>query len=214
MKTIVFYGDSITDMNRDRDVNANAAGRLGVGYPNYVAADLQYNHPNEYTVHNTGISGNRTVDLYARLKADVWNLNPDVWSILIGVNDVWHEIDLQNGVDIERFEKVYRAMIEETKARFPQIKILLCEPFVLEGLATGGEGRYERFLTVKEYAKVVKKLSQEYGTYFVPLQEKFDEVAAKYGVENYLFDGVHPAPAGAKLIATEWMKVFEQAMAD
>ena len=59
-------------------------------------------------------------------------------------------------------------------------------------------------------AVVVKKIAEDYGAYFVPLQEKFDEAAQKYGVENYLYDGVHPAPAGAKLIATEWLKKFKE----
>ena len=46
---------------------------------------------------NKGISGNRIVDLYARIKSDVINLKPDVISVLIGVNDTWHEFGSQNG---------------------------------------------------------------------------------------------------------------------
>ena len=40
--------------------------------------------------------------------------------------------------------------------------------------------------------------------------EKNALMAEKYGVETYLYDGVHPATAGAKLIATEWLKVFNE----
>lgn len=32
------------------------------------------------------------VDLDARIKVDCINLRPDVISIMIGVNDVWHEL--------------------------------------------------------------------------------------------------------------------------
>lgn len=46
----------------------------------------------KYEVMNRGISGNRSVGLYARIKADVINLKPDILTALIGVNDVWHEI--------------------------------------------------------------------------------------------------------------------------
>lgn len=206
---ILFFGDSITDMGRQRE-DTDPAFRMGVGYPNFIAGELGYTDPNAYKFYNRGISGNRVVDLYARIKSDVWNLQPDVLSILIGVNDVWHEINGANGVDIERYERVYRAVIEDTRARFPDMKIILCEPFVLKGIATDGEERWARFLEVKEYAKVVKKLSEECGTYFLPLQEALDEAAEKYGAANYLYDGVHPAPAGAHLIAGEWIKLFRE----
>ncbi len=206
---ILFYGDSITDMNRDRE-NEHPAFKMGVGYPNFIAGELQFNEPNRYEIVNRGISGNRIVDLYARIKADVWNHNPDVLSILIGVNDVLHEWSHQNGVDIERWEKVYRMLIEDTKKQLPDLKIIICEPFILKGEATDGEERWKKFLEVKEYAKVAKKIAEDYGGYFVPLQDKFDELAEKNGAEMYLYDGVHPAPAGAKLIATEWLKVFEK----
>ncbi len=206
---VLFFGDSITDMGRQRE-DTDPAFRMGVGYPNFIAGELGYTDPNAYEFVNRGISGNKTVDLYARIKQDVWNLKPDVLSILIGVNDVWHGIDWTSGVEIDRYERVYRAIIEETRARFPEMKIILCEPFVLKGKATEGEGRWERFLEVKEYAKVVKKLTAEYDVYFLPLQVRFDEVAEKHGTANYLYDGVHPAPAGARLIAEEWIKLFRE----
>lgn len=207
---ILFYGDSITDMGRHRDVQDHPAFAYGVGYPNLIIGELAYNYPNQYEFVNRGISGNRIVDLYARIKADVWNHEPDVLSILIGVNDVWHEWVSKNGVDIERYEKIYRMLIEDTKERLPNLKIILCEPFILQGEATDGEERWQHFLQVKEYAKVVKKIAEDYGAAFVPLQAKFDELSEKYGVQTYLYDGVHPATAGAKLIATEWLKVFEE----
>lgn len=40
---------------------------------------------------------------------------PDVISILIGINDMWYEIDGKNGVEFHRFESVYRMMIADTK---------------------------------------------------------------------------------------------------
>lgn len=205
---ILFYGDSITDMGRQRE-EEHPAFKMGVGYPNFVAGELLYGEPEKYEIVNRGISGNRIVDLYARVKADVWNHNPDVLSILIGVNDVWHEIGNSNGVDIVRWEKVYRMLIEDTLARLPKLKIMICEPFVLEGEATTGEGKWERFLEVKEYAKVAKKLAAEYGLCFVPLQAKFDEAEKAHGGAAYLYDGVHPSAAGAKLIAEEWLKAFK-----
>ena len=51
-------------------------------------------------VMNCGISGNRVVDLLARWKRDCLNLKPDVITILIGVNDVWHEFGNHDGVSV------------------------------------------------------------------------------------------------------------------
>lgn len=204
---ILFYGDSITDMGRNRDLLGQAFG-YGVGYVNSVASTLKFENPQKYEIINRGISGNRIVDLYARIKVDVWNHEPDVISVLIGVNDVWHEIYGNNGVEIDRFEKVYRMLIEDTKEKLPKVKFILLEPFVLKGSAT--EEKYDEFCDVKKYAKVVEKLAKEYGCFFVALQERFDEEAKKYGAEHYLYDGVHPDVAGGKLIAEEWLKVFRK----
>ena len=211
---ILFYGDSITDMGRTRDLNQlNNASKIGYGYPMLVAGDLHRENPVDYEILNRGVSGNRIVDLYARIKSDVWNLQPDVLSILVGVNDVWHEVVWSNGVDLDRFEKVYSMIIEDTIKTLPNIKIILCEPFVLKGISTENTeempDKYERFNIVYKYAEVVKKLAQKYNLYFVPLQQDFNEKASKYGAETYLCDGVHPTVAGARLIADNWLKIFK-----
>lgn len=214
---IIFYGDSITDMGRHRNEITgeaeNPAFKYGVGYTNVIAGELSFRYPNEYDLLNRGISGNRTVDLYARIKKDVWNHQPDVLNILVGVNDVLTPIDTGDGLDIERFEKMYRRIIEDTKARLPDLKIILCEPFMLAdcpALTAEDKMKWEGNPGVLDYAKVVKRLAEEYQLYFLPLQEKFTEAAKNYKPEHYLFDGIHPALAGAKLIATEWLKLFEE----
>ncbi len=207
---ILFYGDSITDASRARNDQSNVRSGygLGTGYVQMIAGELVHRNPNKYEVINTGISGNRVVDLYARIKADCWNYSPDVLSILIGVNDVWHEIFSQNGVEIDRFENIYRTMIADTIKKFPNIKIVIMEPFVQKGSVT--EERYEEFLYVYEYAKVAKKLAGEFSLPFVSLQKPLDDYAEKFGIDKVLLDGVHPAVAGCKVIANEWVKVFDE----
>ena len=101
-KRILFQGDSITDCGRDR----NQFYHMGRGYASMVTGVLGLDHPGEYEFINRGISGNRIVDLYARIKSDFINLQPDYASILIGVNETWHEVSHQNGVDTEKFEKI------------------------------------------------------------------------------------------------------------
>ncbi len=201
---VLFLGDSITDMGRNRECD-NV--RKGNGYVFFAAGDIKREDPSVEVI-NRGISGNRIVDLYARIKSDVWNLQPDVLSILIGVNDVWHEIGSQNGVELDRFIKVYDMLISDTLKVLPKVKIILCEPFVLKGTAT--EENYERFLQVKEYAKAIKGLAEKYSLEFLPLQDAFDKAAAKTQASDYLYDGVHPDVAGARLIADEWMNLYNE----
>lgn len=204
---ILFYGDSITEMGRRYDDSCEAFN-YGVGFPLFIAGELGSRNPDKYRIINRGVGGNKSVDLYSRLKADVWNHQPDVINILGGVNDLWHDIDLNIGVEIDRFERVFGWILKETKERLPNAKIIICEPFVLRGVNT--QAQWEKFAALKDYAKVLEKLANEYGAHFLPLQEKFSDLAQKYGAEKYLYDGVHTTPVGAKLIADEWLKLFDE----
>ena len=67
---ILFQGDSITDMGRSRE-NPRS---MGMSYAMLVSADLGLEAPGCHEFTNRGISGNRIVDIYARLKADILNL--------------------------------------------------------------------------------------------------------------------------------------------
>lgn len=204
---IVMFGDSITDAGRNFDVDLDLSS-YGYGYTSFIAGELMSKDPNEYEIYNRGHSGHRIVDLYARIKKDVWNLEPDVLSVLIGINDVWHELCIGNGVDLERFDRIYRMMIEDTKKRLPNIQFILMEPFVLN--APGTQENYEKLLEIKEYANVIKKIAEDYSCMFVPLQETLDKAAERFGTTKVIADGVHPAIMGAKLIADEWLKVFNE----
>lgn len=206
---ILFFGDSITDAIRSREYQGDMISPYGIGpgYANSVASELVYSNADKYQIINTGISGNRVVDLYARIKIDCWNYTPDVISILIGTNDVWHNLFNNNGVEMDRYEKVYRTLIDDTKKALPNVKIILLEPFIQEGSAT--KEKYQDFLKVKEYAKVVKNIAKDYNLPFVELQKPLDDFAKKYGNDKTLIDGVHPAIGGAKVIANEWLKVFK-----
>lgn len=93
MKTILFQGDSITDAGRNKEASQD----LGGGYPCLVGAKLGRRYPEKYRFLNRGIGGNKVTDLIGRWKRDCINLQPDYLSILVGVNDVWHELDWREG---------------------------------------------------------------------------------------------------------------------
>ena len=205
MKVILFQGDSITDVGRIREEELD----MGRGYPAMVAATLGLTHPNEYRFYNRGISGNRIVDLYARIKADILNLKPDYMSLLIGVNDVWHEFSRKNGVDLPKFEKIYTMLLDEIYAQLPDISIVLLEPFVLKGTRT--EEFYDEFRRqVEERADCVRRLAEKYNIPFIPLQEDLDAMAQTAPAEHWLRDGVHPTLYFHQHIANKWLETFQK----
>ena len=196
-KVFLFQGDSITDCGRSREHDDS----MGVGYPLLVTAKLSSENPYQYTFYNRGISGNRIVDVYARIKLDIINLKPDYMSILIGINDVWHEVGRHNGVDAVKFEKIYGMLIEEVLEALPNLKIMLLEPFVLPGAATisteAEPGKWEYFKEETALrAAATKRLAEKYNLTFVPLQERFNKANADAPSMGYwLYDGVHPTSA-------------------
>lgn len=210
-KRILFQGDSVTDVSRNRE-SENYAGH---GYATMVKGRLGYEQPGQYEFFNRGVSGNRIVDLYARVKCDVLNLKPDVLSILIGINDVWHEYSHNNGVDAKKFERVYDLLLEEITQALPQVRLLILEPFVLPGTATVNTeevpDRLEGFLRETPLrAQAARRVAEKYGAIFVPLQEKFDEACKLAEPSYWLHDGVHPTAMGHELITRAWLKAFEQ----
>lgn len=203
---ILFQGDSITDADRSREDST----RLGRGYPLLVEAALGLEEPDKHEFINRGISGNRIVDLYARIKCDIINLKPDVMSILIGVNDVWHEIgESPNGVSADKFFKIYSMLIEEIKEALPSIKIMILEPFVLEACST--TEHWEFFKTeVSKRAEASRKIAEKYSLPFIPLQAGFDELAKKAPNSYWLGDGVHPTAKGHEFIKSQWLKAYKE----
>ena len=204
---ILFQGDSITDVGRNN--HSGSLISIGQGYPVLVDSDLSVRYPGQFEFENLGISGNRIVDVYARIKVDCWNHEPDVLSILIGINDVWHDVSHNNGVDAKRFYNVYKMLVEDTLERFPNMKIMLLEPFVLPGTATEEHWEFFQTETVKRQ-EAVKRIAKECGVIFVPLQKVFDEACKVCPSSYWLGDGVHPMPAGHQLIAKEWIRTFEE----
>ena len=204
-KTLVFQGDSITDCGRCTSGGAGyPEGLFGPGYPGLIASQLLGHQPEVgWNIVNRGISGNRVVDLYARWKIDTLNLNPDIISILIGVNDTWHEKMRQNGVEPPRYDKFYRMLLDWSLEVRPDVKFVLLEPFVLPFGAVQGPDWVEE---VAQRARIVRQIARDYNTAFVPVQEILNDALKRAPQEYWLVDGVHPQPAGHQLIADAWME--------
>ena len=197
---LLFQGDSITDAGRSYE----DPRLLGDGYVKYAAKFLAEKYPQvEFEFINLGISGHQTKDLVARLDRDFVRVQPDVVSILIGINDVWHHADDRSWIPDEVFEERYRTVLravrEQTKA-----KILMMEPFLIpaEDKLFFREDLYKKI-------EIVRKLAREYADVYLPTDGLL--CAAFIGDDplSYAADGVHPTAKGAQFIG----KLYAEHMA-
>lgn len=201
----LFQGDSITDGNRGRNTDPNHI--MGHGYAFSIASRLGADFPEKkLTFYNRGISGNKVTDLETRWQKDTLDLKPDVLSILVGINDTSSVVfSRPDPVTAEKYEEVYRSLLNQTKAQFPEILFVLCNPFILPvGKVKENWDAYKTELAKRQSA--VLKLVKEFDTVFVDFQQVFDQACKRADADYWIWDGVHPTVAGHELMVREWMK--------
>lgn len=207
---LVFAGDSITDAGRDRADDTS----LGDGYVSLLAGELgavaaaraepaQGAAP---VVVNRGIAGDRAVDLERRWERDVLAERPDVLTVYVGVNDMWRRYDSDDPTSAADFEATYRRLLAPVTAG----RVLLVEPYFVPL-----RPEQEAWLTdLDEKRAVVARLADELGAQLVPLHETVTRAAAEHGAAAIVPDGVHPTPAGSRLIADAWLAAYRTAPAE
>ena len=206
--TILFQGDSITDAGRDKEKELpNVARSFGLGYAFLASSALLNALPGKnLTMYNRGISGNKVYQLAERWQKDCLDLKPDVLSILIGVNDYWHKRNGKYDGTVEVYENDYRKLLQETKAKLPNVKLVICEPFYVVNTSAVDE---TWAVPMKEYQAAAKKIAKEFNALWVPFQKVFDEAVKHAPATYWTGDGVHPAMPGAQLMAEAWLRVVE-----
>ncbi len=193
---ILFQGDSITDAGR------GAPPGLGTGYVHIAAGVLQAAAPDlGLTVMNRGISGNRVKDLVGRWDRDCIELEPDVVSIMIGVNDTWRRFDSNDPTTAESYEESYRAILERTRAE-TGAQVVIVEPFVLP--CPPDRVAWREDLDPKIAA--ARRLAREFADVYVPLDGLLAGASTRVAPEYWAADGVHPTGPGHAFIALEWLK--------
>ena len=199
---ILFQGDSITDAGRDKRNYRD----MGAGYPKYAVEHIKAVHPDtEFDFINLGIGGNRTSQLFDRFYSDALAFDPDIISILIGINDIWHRYGSGKVATTDaQFELNYRSILERIR-RESNAKIMILAPFLLDKEPFEGmRADLERMLPI------VRQLADEYADVFVPLDKYFEE-ALKTQPEPlyYSADGVHPNANGSAFIGKLYAEAIE-----
>ena len=199
---ILFQGDSITDAGRDKRNYHD----MGKGYPKFATELISEAFPNvDFEFINQGISGNRTDQLFDRLYPDAIAFEPDVISILIGINDVWHrhgsgKIETTD----EQIALNYRTILTRLKAQ-TNAKIVMLEPFLLDN-----EEKESWRPEVERVIAIVRSLADEFADVYIPLNELFAEaLKTQPEPQFYSADGVHPNDNGRAFIG----KYYAEAIA-
>jgi lysophospholipase L1-like esterase len=205
--TILFQGDSITDAGRDKKNQvANLQKSFGGGYAWMAASNLLVTSPHlNLRIYNRGISGNKVHQLAARWDRDCLDLKPDLLSILIGVNDIWHGLNGKYQGTVKTYEDDYISLLQRTKKALPDTRIVICEPFVLRCGAVN-ENWFPEF---DHYRKSAVKVASQFGAILVPFQSMFDEAVKYAPAKHWAGDGVHPSSHGSSLMAQFWLNAVQ-----
>ena len=200
--TILFQGDSITDAGRDKKNQiANQQKALGAGYAWMAASHLLIKNPQlNLTIHNRGISGNKVHQLANRWDKDCLDLKPDILSIMIGVNDIWHGLNGKYEGTVKTYEDDFLNLMERTRKALPKTQFVICEPFVLRCGAVNDKW----FPEFDRYRAAARKVADQNNATFVPFQSMFDEAVQYAPPKHWAGDGVHPSSHGASLMAHFW----------
>ncbi|MBE6892099.1 MAG: GDSL family lipase [Ruminococcaceae bacterium] len=188
---ILFQGDSITDAGRNRDDIHD----LGGGYPKYAAQYMKEAFPDvDFEFVDLGISGNQTKDLVDRLESDFIDIQPDIVSIMIGINDVWHHAGDKSWIPNEVFEARYRTVLEKIKTQ-TKAKIMIIEPFLVP---VADKEFFREDLDPK--IQIIRRLAREYADVYLPTDGLLASAFIGKEPTEFASDGVHPTAMGADFI--------------
>jgi acyl-CoA thioesterase I len=199
-QTILFIGDSITDADR----NSPAHKPFGFGYVHFVANFLLGKYPAyNLNIINTGISGDTITDLKGRWQKDCLDHNPDILSILIGVNDVWRQFatedELPYAVPLDEYETTYRQILT-TVTQKCNSRLVICEPFMF-----CDDFNNPMFAHLRTFIEVVHRIADDFDAVLVPLQKAIDARIKEVPPQSWSLDMVHPEIWAHAWIAQQWL---------
>ncbi len=193
VKRIVTLGDSITQ-----------GGVRPGGYVWLMDQYLQVLYPNrKIEIVNAGISGHKSTDMLARFQRDVLEKKPDLVTISVGVNDVWHGFTKEHPagygprrVPLEEYRTNVEAMIQAAlKAG--------ATPVLFTTTIFEDEPESIRNLRASGYNRAMRDLARQYRLRLADQNEAFMSAWAENRASGAKLtsDQVHMAPAGDELMA-------------
>ncbi|HEX6458121.1 MAG TPA: SGNH/GDSL hydrolase family protein [Thermoleophilaceae bacterium] len=175
----VAIGDSFT---------AGAPG-LDARWPDELAAELE---PSEY--HNLGVAGATTSEVADRQLDPCVELEPDLVTVVCGVNDVLLSVRPDIEAHAEALERIFRTIRE----RLPDATIVtVTTPPIAEHIGLRPRSRRRVEQGIRQLNEISRMLSRRYG---VLCLEWGDHPLASRR-ENFAADGFHPSLTGIRRAA-------------
>jgi lysophospholipase L1-like esterase len=183
VSVMIFAGDSITQ-------SGEYVNNIMMQYPTSL-------------ILNKGTNGFKIFDLEQDWDNICLEYNPDVVTILVGVNEV---IDTMRGsTETETlFEQSYSRLIEKTLAE-TNATVILMEPFIM----AYPKKLFNWMLVTKRFVNVVDRLAAKYNTGLVKLWDIFNKADASI----LTIDGIHITPEGHRLITEAWLEEYRRILA-
>ncbi len=222
---ILYIGDSVTDGGWGRSGGSMLAPEkrnhtdlnhlYGHSYMMLCASELESRHPQRhYVMMNRGVSGDDMERLTARWQHDAIDTAPDVLSLLEGTNDVLYYLDsvaagqTSAPFNIMAWERRYRDLLDRSRRANPQLRIVLGTPFVAKVGRIGGRDDWrQRDSLIAEMAGRIRVMAKEYNATLVDYHALFAGLCkGKEGAAHWIWDGIHPTPAGHRRMADLWLK--------
>jgi acyl-CoA thioesterase-1 len=158
-------------------------------------------------VVNAGISGHKSTDMLARFQRDVLDKKPDLVTISVGVNDVWHgfydnhpEGDGPKAIPLVEYRQHVEDMI--TQAEKSGAKVVVLSTTVIHEEADNKENA-----KLKTYNAALRDLAKKHHATFVDYQKPFWALITAYQKETgghellLTVDGVHMNATGNRVMA-------------
>lgn len=166
---IAFIGDSITD-----------------GYALYGSAY------SSYKVAWRGISGDTTTGLYERLRVSLYDVNPKVVVLLIGINN------------IDSMFEDYEDIIRDINEKLPSADL------IVQSLHPTSGGLAYRNDLIKKSNKKILELSVKYGFTYVDMNTHLTNPETGEYSSLYTDDGLHPNEKGYEKITEVLLPIIEE----
>ncbi len=106
---------------------------------------------------------------------------------------------------IKTYRDDYKALLERTLQKYPDVKLIIGEPYTLLGTAVNKSW----FPAFHEYRYVARDLADAFKATFIPYQAVYDKAVESTPSAYWTPDGVHPSIAGARLMATAWLEAIK-----
>lgn len=182
---IICLGDSITEQNY------HCHGRLN--YVGQLTERLMEKYNRKTLVLNAGISGNTTRDLLERLDEDAIRYNPDMVTVMVGMNDAtWGE----NG--LPEFESNLREIASRLTNAGIETILITQNPIDFE--ISSNESRLSAYLPC---VRIIRAVSAELGLPLCDIYGAWETYAAEVRAGHWTLmnDPIHPNEHGHDFIA-------------